>query len=58
LLEALKQYKRGNAGDKSLALSRGNAIMGGQAAQLTKADMENIAAYLASLTGPLTNHKR
>ncbi len=54
LIATLKQYKRANAGDKTAALSRGNAIMGGQAAALNPQDIEDIAAYLASLPGPLT----
>ena len=58
LLNALKQYKRGAAADKSHALSRNNAIMGGQTAGLSNQDMQDIAAYLASLPGPLQVHNR
>ena len=42
--QALKQYRNG---------SRKNAIMGGQAANLTNDDISNLAAYLASLDGQL-----
>lgn len=50
LVTALNAYK--NA-DKSV-IGRKNAIMGGQVAALSRQDIENIAAYLASLPGPLT----
>jgi len=48
LLVALTEYKSG---------ARKNAIMAGQAAALTKADMENISAYYASLKGPMSNKR-
>ncbi len=48
LLRALMDYKNG---------SRKNAIMGAQAAQLSKADMQNLAAYFASMQGDLDNRK-
>ncbi|MBM3378700.1 MAG: c-type cytochrome [Betaproteobacteria bacterium] len=48
LLTTLQEYKSG---------SRKNAIMGAQAANLSRADMENLAAYYASLKGPLTNRR-
>lgn len=48
LLVALTEYKNG---------SRKNAIMASQATGLSKADMENLAAYYASLKGPMTNKR-
>ncbi|NCX74107.1 MAG: cytochrome c, partial [Betaproteobacteria bacterium] len=48
LLVALTEYKNG---------SRKNAIMASQAAGLSKADMENLSAYYASLKGPLSNRR-
>lgn len=44
LVAALKAYRSGD---------RKNAIMGGQAAALSNADIENLAAYYGSLEGPL-----
>jgi cytochrome c553 len=58
LYNALKQYQRGAKGDKSQALARNNAIMGGQASGLSPKEMRDIAAYLASLPGPLSVHNR
>lgn len=49
LLEALLAYK--NEGRK-------NAIMGAQAKGLSKADMQNLAAYYASLPGQLSSRKK
>jgi cytochrome c553 len=48
LLRALMDYKSG---------SRKNAIMSAQAAGLSKKDMQNLAAYFASLPGEL-DHRR
>lgn len=48
LLVALTEYKNG---------SRKNAIMAKQAEGLSKADMENLSAYYASLKGPLSNRR-
>ena len=48
LYKALRDYKSG---------ARKNAIMGAQAKGLTRADIENLAAYYASLPGSLS-HKR
>lgn len=48
LLKALKDYHSG---------ARKNAVMGAMAKPLSKADMENLAAYYASLPGPLTHRK-
>lgn len=49
LYEALVAYKNE---------SRKNPIMGGQAKALSKADMQNLAAYYASLPGQLASRKR
>lgn len=48
LAAALKDYRSGN---------RKNAIMGGQAAALSNTDIDNLAAYYASLEGPLGMRK-
>lgn len=53
LVQALKAYKRGAAA----ANGRSNAIMEGQAKELSNADIENIAAYLHSLPGSLVLKK-
>lgn len=37
--------------------ARKNPIMGGIAKPLSKADIENVAAYFSSLPGPLTHRK-
>jgi cytochrome c553 len=44
LVRALKDYKSGD---------RKNAVMAAQAAQLSSADIENLASYYASLPGSL-----
>lgn len=49
LLRSLTEYKSG---------TRKNAIMAGMAAPLTKEDIANLAAYYASLPGPMTIIKR
>lgn len=49
LATALTAYK---AGEKSL-VGRKNAIMAGQAAALSKQEIEDISAYLSGLSGPL-----
>jgi cytochrome c553 len=49
LVRALSDYKSG---------ARKNVIMAGMAAALTKHDIANIAAYYASLPGPITHIKR
>ena len=49
LVEALNGYKNG---------SRKNAIMGAQATGLSKADIQNLAAYYASLPGQLSMKKK
>ncbi len=48
LLKALNDYHKG---------ARKNPIMGAIAKPLTKADMQNLAAYYGSLPGPLTHRK-
>jgi cytochrome c553 len=48
LVRALMDYKSG---------ARKNAIMSAQASQLTKADMQNISAYFASLPGQIETRK-
>lgn len=50
---ALIEYQRGGDGPNG----RNNAIMGGQAKQLSHTDILNIAAYLHSLPGPLVVRK-
>lgn len=48
LLKALNDYHKG---------LRKNPIMGAIAKPLSKADMQNLAAYFGSLPGPLTHRK-
>jgi len=48
LLKALNDYHAGE---------RKNALMGAIAKPLSKQDMQNLAAYFASLPGPLTHRK-
>jgi cytochrome c553 len=48
LFKALSDYHSG---------ARKNPIMGAIAKPLSKADMQNVAAYFASLPGPLTHRK-
>ncbi len=50
---ALVAYQRGGSG----ANGRGNAIMGGMAKPLSKKEISDIAAYLASLPGSLVVRK-
>jgi cytochrome c553 len=49
LVTALIAYKQG---DRSV-IGRKNAIMAGQAAALSKQEIEDIAAYLSGLSGPM-----
>lgn len=49
LEKALRDYQTG---------ARKNAIMAGLAKPLTRDDIKNLSAYLASLPGPLDNTKR
>lgn len=53
LEHALIAYQRG----ANATNGRGNAIMAGQAKQLSKQDVQNISAYLASLPGSLVIRK-
>lgn len=53
LEHALIAYQRGAKGPNS----RSNAIMEGQVKQLSKQDVQNIAAYLSSLPGSLVVRK-
>ncbi|HWK60624.1 MAG TPA: c-type cytochrome [Eoetvoesiella sp.] len=57
IAHALKAYKRGQSGAPASANVRKNAIMGAMAAQLSEADVANIAGWLSSLPGPLSVHK-
>lgn len=52
LQHALKAYKRGK-----VHFGRDNAIMGAMVQPLSDTDMRDIAAYLASLPGPLVQHR-
>ena len=49
LEKALRDYQTG---------ARKNAIMAGLAKPLSRDDIRNLAAYLSSLPGPLSNEKR
>ncbi|MFI4940523.1 MAG: c-type cytochrome [Burkholderiales bacterium] len=49
IAHALTAYQRGPDG----ANGRGNPIMGGMAKQLSQQDIQNIAAYVSSLSGSL-----
>jgi cytochrome c553 len=53
LAHALIAYQRGGDAPNG----RANAIMGGQAKPLSHTDIQNIAAYLHSLPGPLVVSK-
>lgn len=53
LAHALKAYRRGQAGAPASANVRKNPIMGSFAAQLSDADIENVAAWLSSLPSDL-----
>lgn len=53
LEHALRAYKRGAKATNG----RGNATMGGMAAQLDDKDIPDVAAYLASLKGTLVTEK-
>ncbi|MBB5214965.1 c-type cytochrome [Parapusillimonas granuli] len=57
LEHALRAYKRGAANQPASANVRKNAIMGAMVAQLTQADIENIAAWLAAQPSPLSVRK-
>ncbi|TAL78828.1 MAG: c-type cytochrome [Burkholderiaceae bacterium] len=57
IAHALTAYKRGQAGAPASANVRKNPIMGAMAAQLSEADVENIAAWISTLPTPLSVHK-
>jgi cytochrome c553 len=54
LAHALKAYQRGAAGAPASANVRKNAVMGAFAVQMSKQDVENVSAWLASQPGPLS----
>ena len=54
LVTVLNAYKQG---DKSL-IGRKNAIMAGQAATLSKQEIEDIATFMSAIPGPLYVKKR
>ena len=53
IVHALTAYQRGAAGAPASANVRKNAVMGAFATQLSKQDIENVAAWLSSQPGPL-----
>ncbi len=53
LIHALTAYKMGT----NPLMGRNNAIMAGQVSKLSDRDIDDIAAYLASLPGPLVQEK-
>jgi cytochrome c553 len=53
----LKAYQRGAAGAPASANVRKNAVMGAFAVQMSKQDVENVSAWLASQPGPLSVRK-
>lgn len=57
LAHALTAYQRGARGLPASANTRNNAIMAAFATQLTKEDIRNVSAWLASLPGPLAVRK-
>lgn len=57
LRHALTSYKRGAAGAPATANVRKNAIMGSMVAPLSQVDIQNIAAWLATLPSPLAIRK-
>ena len=57
LAHALKAYQRGATGAPASANVRKNAVMGAFATQLSKRDIENVSAWLASQPGPLVVRK-
>ncbi|TEA78703.1 c-type cytochrome [Allopusillimonas ginsengisoli] len=54
LAHALKSYQRGASGAPATSNIRKNAVMGAMVAQLSPADIENIADWLATLPSPLS----
>ncbi len=57
LAHALRSYKRGQAGMPAMANVRKNAVMGAFAVQLSDQEIRDVAAWLASLPGPLATRK-
>jgi cytochrome c553 len=57
LEHALRSYKRGAAGAPATANTRKNAIMGAMVASLSTADIQTIAAWLASQPSSLAVRK-
>lgn len=57
LKHALTSYKRGAQGAPASANVRKNAVMGAFAMQLSKQDIANVSAWLASQPGPLLVRK-
>ena len=57
LAHALKAYQRGATGAPASANVRKNAVMGAFAVQMSKEDVENVAEWLDSQTGPLAVRK-
>lgn len=57
LYHALRAYKRGQNNAPATSNLRKNAVMGAMVTQLSDADMENIAAWVASLPTPLSIKK-
>lgn len=55
LAQALHEYQNGTREHPALGMRRGNAIMQGMAAPLTDRDIDNLAAYYASLPGQLSD---
>lgn len=53
LAHALNAYQRGARGLPASANTRNNAIMAAFATQMTKQDIQNVSAWLASLPSPL-----
>ncbi|GAA5233933.1 c-type cytochrome [Verticiella sediminum] len=53
LAHALRAYQRGQAGLPASANVRRNAVMGAFAVQLSPQDIDNVAAWLASLPSDL-----
>jgi cytochrome c553 len=57
IAHALHAYQRGQSGAPATANIRKNPIMGAMAMTLSSADIDNIAAWVASLPSPLTNDR-
>lgn len=55
IAQALHEYQDGTREHPALGIRRGNAIMQGMAAPLTDQDIDNLAAYYASLPGKLSD---